>query len=328
MGGERSSVDPLTRATFAASDPDRARSIVTRFYADNQFCLDGPDETFDFQLATATAGPLSYNVARYGFRGRVRMAPVPRLNTMLALSGSLSFRRADRPDHTVTAGGVFLGDIEQPLDCRFADGVYATLGLPMSVIDQAAGASAGSDAAAVRFLDSVPVDDAAQRYWAQLMRVVQQQAAAADSPLTNPLVLDHLVHTLAGAALITFPNTVLTTGYLAASAASGPASLRRAVDYLHAHAAESITVAQIAASAGISTRALQQAFRRHHGYTPMAYLRRLRLERAHRDLQAADPTSGDTVTAIAGRWGFWHLSKFGAAYRARYGASPATTLRS
>ena len=35
-----------------------------------------------------------------------------------------------------------------------------------------------------------------------------------------------------------------------------------------------------------------------------------------------------TVNAIAARWGFTHRGRFAAAYRNRYGQSPATTLRS
>ncbi|MEU7612530.1 hypothetical protein [Micromonospora sp. NPDC049204] len=42
-------------------------------------------------------------------------------------------------------------------------------------------------------------------------------------------------------------------------------------------------------------RALQLAFRRHHDTTPMRYVREVRLERAHRALRAADPTTGATV---------------------------------
>jgi AraC-like DNA-binding protein len=54
-------------------------------------------------------------------------------------------------------------------------------------------------------------------------------------------------------------------------------------------------------------------------------LRRVRLERAHRDLQAADPAR-QTVTAIAYRWGFPSSSRFAAHYRQVYGVTPSRTL--
>ncbi|GII04215.1 helix-turn-helix domain-containing protein [Planobispora takensis] len=57
----------------------------------------------------------------------------------------------------------------------------------------------------------------------------------------------------------------------------------------------------IAEAVGTSARAIQYAFRRHHDTTPTGYLARVRLERAHRELQAVDPSAGTTVAAIAHR---------------------------
>jgi AraC-like DNA-binding protein len=57
--------------------------------------------------------------------------------------------------------------------------------------------------------------------------------------------------------------------------------------------------------------------------TPTEYLRRTRLERAHRDLLDGE----DSVTGIALRWGFPHLSRFADAYRRQYGVLPSDTRR-
>jgi len=72
---------------------------------------------------------------------------------------------------------------------------------------------------------------------------------------------------------------------------------------------------------------VQHAFRRHLDTTPMAYLRAVRLAGARRDLLAADPGDGTTVTAAATRWGFAHQGRFGATYRRAYSESPGRTLR-
>ena len=77
----------------------------------------------------------------------------------------------------------------------------------------------------------------------------------------------------------------------------------------------------------MSVRALQYAFRSHCGITPTGYLRRVRLERAHRQLQTADPAVGMTVAEAARRGGWANQAKF-AAYRAQYGVPPSHTLRS
>ena len=88
-----------------------------------------------------------------------------------------------------------------------------------------------------------------------------------------------------------------------------PPLLRRAVAFIHANVQSDIGLSDIAAAVGVTPRSVQYMFRRHLGTTPLEYLRRLRLDLAHRDLQAADPAV-DTVTAIAGRWGFTHAGRF------------------
>jgi AraC-like DNA-binding protein len=58
----------------------------------------------------------------------------------------------------------------------------------------------------------------------------------------------------------------------------------------------------------------------------MAYLRAVRLRRAHQDLRSADPDR-TTVALIAHRWGFTHLGRFAAAHQRAYGETPMQALR-
>ena len=104
------------------------------------------------------------------------------------------------------------------------------------------------------------------------------------------------------------------------------ATLHRAIAFIDDNAHRDITNADIADAAHVTIRAVQHAFRRHLGTTPTAYLRRVRLEYAHRDLTAADPAE-QTVTGIAYRWGFPSPSRFAVYYRDVYGILPGHTLR-
>ena len=88
-----------------------------------------------------------------------------------------------------------------------------------------------------------------------------------------------------------------------------------------------ITLAQIAAAAQVTTRALQYGFRKHYDTTPLAYLRTHRLQHAHRDLRAADPAARLTVAAVARKWGWVKPSRFTADYLQHYGRVPSRTLR-
>jgi transcriptional regulator GlxA family with amidase domain len=127
--------------------------------------------------------------------------------------------------------------------------------------------------------------------------------------------------------LAVFPNTTMRAEHTQGQAATGPATMRRAMDFVDAHADQPISAADIAAAAGIGVRAVQLAFKQHLGVTPMTYVRQVRLERAHRDLQVADAHSGGTVKTIAARWGFAKPERFAALYRKSYGVLPSSTLR-
>lgn len=104
-------------------------------------------------------------------------------------------------------------------------------------------------------------------------------------------------------------------------------TVQRAIVFIETNPDLDIGVAEIAAAAHVSPRAIQLAFRRHLGTTPSAYLRRVRLDRARADLLAAEPAGGVTVTAIAARWGFPRASRFAQQYRALYDEPPSATLR-
>jgi AraC-like DNA-binding protein len=105
-----------------------------------------------------------------------------------------------------------------------------------------------------------------------------------------------------------------------------PATLRSAIAVIETRAAEPIGLAEIADAAQISPRALQAAFRKHLGTTPLGHLHAIRMARVHTDLLAAQPGDGQTVSAVANRWGFSQLSRFARDYKQRYGVSPRETL--
>jgi AraC-like DNA-binding protein len=178
----------------------------------------------------------------------------------------------------------------------------------------------------VRVLDHRPVSRAAAG------RLQRATAYLRDSVLANPgadhapLVLSTASQYLAATVLHTFPNTALTEPTGEDRHDAHDATLRRAVAFIDSHADTDLTVADIAAAAHVTVRALQYAFRRHLDSTPMAYLRRVRLDAAHQTLHAADPSAGDTVTTIAARWGFAHPGRFATQYRRLYGQAPSRTL--
>ncbi|ALE76631.1 hypothetical protein FRP1_24035 [Pseudonocardia sp. EC080625-04] len=189
----------------------------------------------------------------------------------------------------------------------------------------------GVEATRVRFAMSRPLGPAQVRYWKRAVAHVTRNVLAHDELARQPLIRAEAFRLLASALITTFPNNAL--GALGERAAPGtftatPAVLRRAVEFIDANAHRDIGLAEVARAARIGPRGLQHLFRRHRDQTPLEYLRRVRLEGAHGDLVLAVPGDGDTVAAIAARWGFAHAGRFAVEYRRVYGRSPGQTLRS
>ncbi|MFK7994555.1 MAG: AraC family transcriptional regulator [Granulosicoccus sp.] len=100
-------------------------------------------------------------------------------------------------------------------------------------------------------------------------------------------------------------------------------SLQMAVDYIHAHFHESITMKNIASNANVCVRALQKGFRVRYGLTPMRYLKNVRLDHARYQLMTRSNTP--SVTTVAHNAGFTHLGRFAQEYKERFGLSPKRT---
>jgi AraC-like DNA-binding protein len=163
------------------------------------------------------------------------------------------------------------------------------------------------------------------RRWDRLVRLLCDEARATPSVLSHPMIAAPL-------------HDAVVTGFVHATehrwrdALGRPSRcwsrtpVRRAVEAIRCDPAQPFTPTSLARLAGTTTRTLHDGFRRHLGTTPMAYLRLVRLERAHAELRAAGPC-GATVAAVAHRWGFSHVSRFSQAYRRVYGRPPGATLR-
>jgi AraC-like DNA-binding protein len=177
----------------------------------------------------------------------------------------------------------------------------------------------------VRLLSNRPHSElAAAQLWraADFVRtsIAQQEAGS------HPLVIASAARLLAASVLTAFPNSALIDPTSGDRHDAHPATVRRAVAFIDEHAQEDISIADIAAAACVTIRAVQMAFRRHLDTTPMEYLRRVRLHLAHQELLSADPAH-QTVTAVAYRWGFPSIGRFAAYYRKAYGVTPSRTLR-
>ncbi|MFD0689130.1 helix-turn-helix domain-containing protein [Actinomadura fibrosa] len=312
------------RTRFSTTDPDEAYAFIGQMYAARARRSAEFDRTSSVAISQVSAGGISSVDFTLPPEATLHLAGTEDLSISEFLRGT---KQAEwgRSLERYRAGEVALGSWpagNYRVTCHRLR--VAILTIPATALAQAAGALSGDDTAPLRFASLAPASAGAAEHWKRTSAFVRT-VLDDDETAGSPLILGSARRLLARTALAVFPST-LPPGHDLNVRAATPATIRRAEDYIHAHAHTDVGLSEIAAACQVSPRALQYAFARHHQLSPMRYLRRIRLARVHRDLLETDPGSGTTVTAVAARWGFANHGRFSAAYHAIYGVLPSTTL--
>ncbi|WGF87954.1 helix-turn-helix domain-containing protein [Marinivivus vitaminiproducens] len=135
----------------------------------------------------------------------------------------------------------------------------------------------------------------------------------------QPMPLAYVEH-LVALILIRLAHGTATPPATARPAALSGAALRRVRDYVEAHLDQDLSLATLAAVAGMPVDRFARRFRAATGQAPYAYVLERRVRRGERLL--AEP-EGDIAT-IALRLGFSSQSHFTSAFRRRVGTTPAS----
>lgn len=107
--------------------------------------------------------------------------------------------------------------------------------------------------------------------------------------------------------------------------ASSHARLDTVCDMIRAASERPMTLTEMEAVSGLSSRALQYGFKARFGCSPMEWQRRERMHAARHRLLTADPD--ETVTSIAYAMGFSSSAAFSTLYRRYFGEMPSQVLR-
>lgn len=321
----------MTAATVGSrletSDPEEAVDLLTDVYCPHRMLLGSRVSGFHMRHEERAMHGVRMMRLRYGGED-VGVAPEPFNDFVLVmrpLSGRFAAGRADGAA-TETLRHALAFDGRSSYRMRWYDECRVTnMLIDRSQFDRAVADLYGTGAAHTPFFDLTRArSDAAAERWIGIETLLWRELGRAEPPA--PLVHGQLIR-LAVASLLENFTVTFTTGEGDVHGPGSHASLRRAVAFIDSHAADDIGLAHIAAAARLSTRGAQDAFRRHLNTTPLAYLRRVRLDHAHQELLASSP-SATTVGRIAARWGFANPGRFAAEHRRVYGSEPAAVLRS
>ena len=94
---------------------------------------------------------------------------------------------------------------------------------------------------------------------------------------------------------------------------------------LYKHIDKTINITLLTNKYPISERTLQKSFQSLFGFSPNDFLRILKLNHVHKELQESS-VKDITVSSVASKWGFAHMSRFAAYYKELFEVNPSVTL--
>lgn len=309
-------------------DPVEASAIAARVYHEHRLTIVGDRRAFAMSLDAASLGPITLGWLSYDTEVRVDAEPHADAyqinlvsaghmhaycgsNQMVATSETGMIFRPDRP--TGFAGWRVPSQMLAIKIERHAleDELEQLLHRPV--------------AGPIAFALPLDLSRHGAADWSWLVSALAASFFDPESLFRQPIMTAPLVHAILAGLLLSADHD-FRAQLDAPVRRIGPTTVRRAHEYIEQHAHEPLTVAEVAAWAGVSVRALQQGFQRSLGATPHQIIQHTRLERAHLELVNSSADEA-TVAGIGAKWGFPHAGRFASLYHARYNTYPSATLR-
>ncbi|QKQ69424.1 AraC family transcriptional regulator [Acinetobacter sp. 10FS3-1] len=104
-----------------------------------------------------------------------------------------------------------------------------------------------------------------------------------------------------------------------------PAYIQKVHKFIITHACEEISVDTLQQLAGVSKSKLYEEFQTYYGTSPLAYLKKYRLQQIYKSLCTPSVDKRISISQLAFKWGFNHLSRFSQDYREEFGEKPSDT---
>jgi AraC-like DNA-binding protein len=309
-------------AVFESTDPEVTAAYLTAAVSTTK--ARGDPDNYRFRHVRFGSGPLYIDTVHQTGTTEYHADPLAGLAVVRIRRG---IRTNLELDDDLGPGDLSLhSQPTEPYHARLASVEYTSISVSMQAAADARNRP-DDDLGALHFDSLRPVNPAAAR---RLLCAVDYTAAnlrAFPDAMAQPLLAGAATRLLAAVLLTTFPNSWISGPHYQDRTDATPSALSRAIAFIETNADADITVVDIARAAYVTVRAVQLAFRRGLDTTPMAYLRRVRLDRARDQLVAGSPHDGLTISQVAARWGFADPSRFTAQYRAAFGELPSHTLR-
>src|ERR1700687_2314922 len=313
---------------FRTRSPEEAIHLCAASFYPHRLALLGPSHSFGMSQRVTRVGPITIADVTYDTDVSLGVDETrASYHVCVPLKGWLPSRhRGEELTATPGLAPIYRPDAEMTVTRCPAGSRHLAVKIDQCAVDRALEALLDSAPdPPIAFDGAISLHAGAAQDWVRLALMMHRQRECADSLMRHPLVWDPLVESLIHGLLLVADHP--HSQALAAPAQPGPAAVRNAIDLIEAAPHLPLTTSTLAKQCHVSARTLQEGFRRHLGMSPMAYLRAVRLRRAHRDLRSANP-SHSSVASIPHRWGFTPVGRFAAAHQTMFGETPLKPLRS
>lgn len=314
-------------ATFESSDPDKTRDFVSQIFCAHRFDVLGSDRSFDATISHVQAGRLSFNSFAYGANVSIDPGCLQGFYLLqMVVEGEEILRYGGREFQLHPGLIAVIGPDVSLKKTSPAGTRKIMIKIDRTLLEQACAQHLGhSLRKPLDFQVDLPLNCGRGTGLANLVTFLHDQVSMSESMYRSPLMLANLEHMVTTSLLLSQQSNYFEELNSPVPAIS-PGFVKRVADYIETYADQPLTVEDLAAYAGVSTRSLFAGFKKYRNTTPMALLRFVRMKRAHVDL-IAPKTASVTVTEVALNWGFAHLGRFTAEYKKAFGESPSETLR-
>ncbi len=322
---------PLARyQRLRSSRRDEIRDHIGRVFSPHELAIDDDASRLAFVHNQVNLERISFNFLDYGeLPGWVTIhcPPVHRyILVQFSLSGGCHFAHGGTVFELPEGQFVALHP-DKPFSVRLSPGYkHLMLRLDRAALELALGRALGGRLRQPLEFAPVPASSGGGgRAFAALVATCCADFDHGDAVFNRPRVSAHTEDMLMSVLLQSTRHNH-TAALLGPRHEAVPFYVRRAEDFIRAHAAEPISFEDLVAAAGASSRSLHCGFRKYRNTTPMRMLKDHRLDMARQQLLASNPGE-ESVTSVALNCGFLHLSRFAADYKARFDELPSETHR-
>lgn len=319
--------DPLHAYTvLCTADLDEARHGVSRIFSPHELGVAGAGERLDTRMHHVSLGAVSINRLSYGATVDIDAGCISDyFLIMMPLAGVSEICCGDESIRSTPELASVISPT-LPLRMRSSrDCDQIMVRIDRALVERHCMQYLGHDLRRpIEFQLGMDLSESGGESWSGLVRYLVAEIDRPANVFTSPLTRAHVEQLVVSTLLLAHPN-LYRDDLMRPVRPIAPAYVKRVEEFIEANADRPLTIADLAAYAGVSASTLFSGFREYRDTSPIAYLKGVRMRRAREELTAA-AVGEAKVTDVAMRWGFTHLGRFAAEYKRWFGELPSDTL--